>query len=75
MHPTKEFDQGVADAGGATALAITMGESVQTITNWRARGVPANRCRAFEAATGVSVKTLRPNDWADYWPESEITSV
>ena len=63
------FDQAVAAAGGVSALADALGESVQTVSNWRTRGVPANRCKAVEALTGVSVRRLRPHDWADYWPE------
>jgi DNA-binding transcriptional regulator YdaS (Cro superfamily) len=55
--------------GGPAALARSLGESIQTVTNWRARGLaPANRCPAIEQATGVSRKELRP-DWSDYWPE------
>ena len=57
-------------AGGATALAVKLGESVQTVSNWRARGEPpANRCLAIEAITGVSRSRLR-SDWRDYWPEA-----
>jgi DNA-binding transcriptional regulator YdaS (Cro superfamily) len=52
-----------------TALAAALSETPQTISNWRVRGIPPNRCKAVEALTGVSVKVLRPNDWADYWPD------
>jgi DNA-binding transcriptional regulator YdaS (Cro superfamily) len=66
----KAFDQAVADFGGPTKIAEALNESVQTIVNWRARGaVPASRCKAFEALTGVHVRHLR-EDWAKYWPEA-----
>jgi DNA-binding transcriptional regulator YdaS (Cro superfamily) len=56
-------------AGGPAAMARGLNESVQTISNWAARGQPpANRCAAIEALTGVSRRDLR-TDWRDYWPE------
>ena len=59
-------------AGGAAAFAKLLGESTQTVSNWRARGEPpANRCRAIEEHTGVSRRELR-SDWRDYWPELEL---
>lgn len=67
------LDRWLADAGpgGLTRLADALGESVQTLNNWRTResGVPPNKCRALSAATGIGLKVLRPSDWADYWPE------
>lgn len=69
MSSESSFDKGIADAGGLAATAAALGETIQTVTNWRSRGVPANRCKAFAAITGVSIKALRPKDWADYWPE------
>lgn len=54
---------------GLKGLADALGESMQTITNWRARGVPANKCAAIEQLTGISRRDLRPTDWAEYWPE------
>ena len=57
-------------AGGPAALAKQLGESTQTVSNWRMRGVaPANRCAAIEAKTGISRRDLRPDDWRDYWPD------
>jgi DNA-binding transcriptional regulator YdaS (Cro superfamily) len=69
MDRETAYDKGIADGGGLTKLAEIMGESLQTLNNWRSRGVPPGKCKAFAAATGVSVKLLRPNDWARYWPE------
>ncbi len=70
MSYETEFDVAVKTAGGAKAIADELGESVQTVSNWRTRGVPANRCKAFEALTGMSVRRLRPKDWREYWPDA-----
>lgn len=59
--------------GGMTKMADAMGVSLQTLTNWRSRGVPASECKAFEAITGVGVQRLR-DDWAKYWPEIEAAT-
>ncbi len=69
MCTEKRFDEGIANAGGLGQLSAAIGESPQVVTNWRKRGVPPGKCRAFSAATGIGVKELRPNDWSDYWPE------
>ena len=77
MKPRSAFDEGLNAVGGSlSALAAAMGEkSIQAVSNWRARGVPVNKCKAFEAATGISVRRLRPHDWQAYWPEDESASV
>ena len=56
---------------GAAGLAAALGETIQTVWNWRARGFPPNKCQAIQRVTGVSVRDLRPDDWADYWPEPD----
>lgn len=57
-------------AGGPAALAKQLNESIQTVSNWAARGrPPANRCAAIQRITGVDRRELRPDDWRDYWPE------
>jgi DNA-binding transcriptional regulator YdaS (Cro superfamily) len=56
-------------AGGLTELARSLGEQPNAVANWKARGVPANRCKAVERLTGIHVSELRPQDWRDYWPE------
>lgn len=56
---------------GAAGLAVALGETIQTVWNWRARGFPPNKCQAIQRVTGVSVRDLRPDDWADYWPETD----
>ena len=58
-----------ARALGLAAVASALSESIQAVSNWTVRGVPANRCKAVEALIDVSVRDLRPNDWRDYWPE------
>lgn len=70
MTSTSAFDRGVANADGMTALAAKLGESAQTVTNWRIRGVPPGKCLAFCEATGISVKLIRPLDWQSYWPDA-----
>lgn len=69
MHPQATFEEVVRVAGGLAVLAAALGETAQTVSNWRGRGIPANRCKAVESLTGVSVRKLRPDDWADYWPD------
>jgi DNA-binding transcriptional regulator YdaS (Cro superfamily) len=65
------IERAIREAGGAAALARALDESVQTVSNWRARGEPpASKCSAIERITGVSRKELR-TDWRDYWPELE----
>jgi hypothetical protein len=68
------FEEGFAALGGRDADALSviaeaLGASLQTVCNWRQRGVPPNKCRAFASLTGVSVRKLRPRDWRDYWPD------
>lgn len=63
-------------AGGPASLAKALGESTQTVVNWRARGIaPANRCVAIEQVTGVPRRRLRPADWSDYWPEEKSAAI
>lgn len=63
------IERAVRIAGGVSALAKGLDESVQTVSNWKARGEPpANRCAAIESITGVPRIELR-RDWRDYWPE------
>ena len=68
MNQTTPLDHAIELAGGLTALARGLGESRQTVYNWRMRGEPpANKTLAVERLTGVSRRELR-SDWADYWP-------
>lgn len=73
MHPAQNpsFQRAIESLGGCTAMAQRLNTSVQAVTNWKARGAPpASKCAAIEAITGVDRRELRPDDWADYWPEA-----
>lgn len=62
----------LADAGWPPSkLAAQLNESIQTLSNWKVRGIPASKCKTIEKLSGVSVCRLRPDDWHDYWPEQE----
>lgn len=55
----------------ATQKALKL-ENYQTAQQWiAADSVPAKYCRAIEKLTKrkVTRQMLRPDDWADYWPE------
>jgi len=49
--------------GTAAALARKLGVKPMLISHWRNRGVPPERCRAIEEATGgaVTASDLRPD--------------
>ena len=52
--------------GSISKLAALLGLSVQCVSNWRKRRVPAEYCPAIERATGGAVRCeqLRPDiDW------------
>lgn len=66
------FAEVVREAGSLTALADALGETPQLVSNWRHRSFPANKCKAIEAITGISVQRLRPDDWREYWPPLTI---
>ncbi len=56
------IDRAIEAAGSASELARRLGVVPMTVTQWRKRGqVPAERCLAIEAATGVSRHNLRPD--------------
>lgn len=70
MSPQEQaFDDGIRAGGGLSQLAGALEVSIQTLSNWRARGVPPNRVKRFEALTGISARRLRPDDWHEYWPD------
>jgi len=72
------FREVVEAAGGLTELANKLSDSgtitPQRVSNWRSTGVPPAMCKRVEAVTGISVRRLRPDDWADYWPEAATTT-
>ncbi|WP_354686659.1 YdaS family helix-turn-helix protein [Cupriavidus necator] len=54
-------------AGGLKALADSLGEKQNTVSNWLQRGAPVAKCPAIEAITGVRCEELRPEvDWATF---------
>jgi len=57
--------------GGPSAVAKLLGLRSPSVTNWRHRGIPIERCVAIERATDGRVMRwdLRPDDWRDIWPE------
>lgn len=58
---SKPIDAAIQAAGGQKALAESIGVHPSLISQWRSghRPVSAERCRAIEAATGVSRYALR----------------
>jgi DNA-binding transcriptional regulator YdaS (Cro superfamily) len=65
---TSPLDRAIAAVGGASALARALGLPwASTVTNWAARGVPADRCLPIERATGGAVTRydLRPDIFGD----------
>lgn len=71
MPAKTPLERACESAGGATKLAGLIGVSVQTLSNWKDRGVPIERCVAIEQATDAAVtrRDLRPDDWQAIWPE------
>ena len=69
MNEETGISRAITAAGGVAVLARALDESVQTVSNWKARGEPpASKCVAIERTSGVSRRDLRA-DWRDYWPE------
>jgi DNA-binding transcriptional regulator YdaS (Cro superfamily) len=70
-HP---LDRAAFAVDGVGKLAGILRVSSSAICNWKKRGVPIDRCVAIERATGGQVgrKDLRPNDWAEHWPELQL---
>lgn len=67
-HP---IDRVARLAGGRRILSEKLGVSTAAIGNWKVRGVPFGQCPAIERLVGGAVtrKDLRPDDYADMWPE------
>ena len=46
-------------------IVIKLGVTQQTLTNWKQRGIPADKCPDIEQATGVKCEILRPDvNWS-----------
>ena len=57
----------IEQLGGTVAVASMTGVAPPSVTAWRKRGIPADRCPAIERATSgaVTCETLRPDvAWA-----------
>ncbi len=67
-HPV---DKAARLLGGRPEMAKCLEVSVAAIGNWKARGVPFEVCPVIERLTDRKVMRydLRPDDWADMWPE------
>lgn len=55
------INKAIDKAGGLTELARRLGCKPQVISNWRARGIPAERVLQVEQASGVDRHELRPD--------------
>ena len=73
MQPNPSIQKAAQAVGGQSALANICGVSPQAVSQWMRglRPVPIERCVLIERATSriVSRRDLRPDDWADIWPE------
>ncbi|MFM2057928.1 MAG: hypothetical protein RLY71_2313 [Pseudomonadota bacterium] len=58
-------------AGGPAEVARICSVTPPSVTQWRTRGVPIERCVQIEQATAGAVMRwdLRPDDWMRIWPE------
>jgi DNA-binding transcriptional regulator YdaS (Cro superfamily) len=67
-HPV---DHAARVVGGRAQLAEQLGVTVAAIGNWKHREVPIEKCPKIELITAGQVTRidLRPDDWADIWPE------
>lgn len=65
------IDRACQAADGLSKLAAAIGQSMQTVSNWRVRGVPIVHCADVERISGGTVtrRDLRPDDWWRIWPE------
>jgi DNA-binding transcriptional regulator YdaS (Cro superfamily) len=72
MQSTSPIERAVSAAGGISKLAAALSITPTTVHEWvtHKRQVPASRCQAIVRISGglVSLQELRPDDWADYWP-------
>lgn len=59
--------------GGTGPLARRLGVAPASVSEWRAKGIPAGRRielgAAIEKAVGIPRWQQRPNDWHRIWPE------
>jgi DNA-binding transcriptional regulator YdaS (Cro superfamily) len=60
---TSPLDRAIELCGGLAKFAAAIGQTSQTVSNWRARKIPAEHCPVIERATGGEVRCeqLRPD--------------
>lgn len=72
-QPTEPLDianEAIAALDGPVEAARKLGiPKYQAVQSWRSNGIPVRYCRRINELTGISLQRLRPNDWADFWPE------
>lgn len=70
------LQEAIRRAGSQSALARMLGKTQPHIQKWLRSPNPVRpeHCRAIEMAVGVTRPQLRPDDWADIWPELKDTS-
>lgn len=61
------IEAAISAVGGPTALARRLGTTVQSVVNWRARGVPPEHVIPIVRAAGGAVRPydLRPDIYPD----------
>lgn len=71
MDKNPYIQEAIDRMGGPVQGARKVGaRNYQTLQQWVAsNSIPPKYCRSIEEETGISRRLLRPNDWADYWPE------
>jgi len=73
FRPVTAIEKACKAAGGGANLARALGISSSAVSQWvkGSRPVPVDRMAAIERATGgvVTRRDLRPDDWAEVWPE------
>ena len=72
MNNTDALDKAIACFESQRVMAALLDVEPMTVTQWKKRGVPAERCLEIERATGGVVKCheLRP----DVFPAPEKTA-
>lgn len=48
--------------------------SYQAVQSWRVSGVPVRFCWRVAELTGMSLESLRPSDWHEYWPSAVLAA-
>ena len=73
MEQNPSICRAIEIAGGLGCLAVLLGVKSPSVHEWKTgkRSIPIERCVQIERATNGAVtrKDLRPDDWADIWPE------